>query len=444
MITVTATDSDFGEGSTSTEVSVNDITPAVGPVVAIGSPVDEGGTLELTGTFFDPGLLDTHTVVIEWSGGISRRRGVQEGKTTITTLGPNPVGAALTHDGIGNWTYRATHQYLDENPTDSSTDAYPIVVTVTDDDLAFNRNGTAVLVSNQEPVIDVGSIDVTIEPNAPSPGAVVFLAADFTDAGVLDIHDVIIDWGDGDFSDTNVSLSDAEFPVFDADGGGFGAFRARHEYAAPGTYQARITVIDDDHGTDTAIVPIVVPVNQPLDPDVVDPVDDLLWHNSANPFDVKGDGRITVSADAAPLLEELNQRTIIDPLGKLPLPSGAAAPPPYLDVSGDNRLTAVQDLLPLLNRINILGVAAEGEGASAIQLAAKTVTSGELDQDDALVVDASTIVAIPSIEQGVSENPRPVAGKQEQLFERSSGLEEGELPDSLLDLLAEDLLYNQK
>jgi extracellular elastinolytic metalloproteinase len=132
-VTATATEPSSGVVNSATRtvaVTVRNVAPVLGPLtLTAGDPsvpvtaIDEGGTVTLTGTFTDPGLLDTHTVVITW--------GVGEGSTTITTAGPNPACTTLTSLGAGVWGFTATHTYLDNTPSGT---AFYLSVTVTDKD----------------------------------------------------------------------------------------------------------------------------------------------------------------------------------------------------------------------------------------------------------------------------------------------------------------------
>src|SRR6185369_12177639 len=79
FVTVTNINSGaFGVGSTT--VKVDNISPTIQSLSPPGS-INENDTLTLTGAFYDPGTLDTHTVVINW--------GQTEGTTTITKSGAN-------------------------------------------------------------------------------------------------------------------------------------------------------------------------------------------------------------------------------------------------------------------------------------------------------------------------------------------------------------------
>src|SRR5439155_4691506 len=73
-VTARVTDDDTGSGSGSATVTVNNVAPVVTGLSGAAS-VDENGVYALSGTFSDPGTIDTHTVVIDWGRG--------EGTTTL-------------------------------------------------------------------------------------------------------------------------------------------------------------------------------------------------------------------------------------------------------------------------------------------------------------------------------------------------------------------------
>lgn len=135
---VSATNNDRDHGSADIEsrsatqfITINNVAPTLG-TVSVNSPIEEGDIATVSGTFFDPGKSDSHTILIDWNAG-GNVGGPAEGTTTITTAGPNPPGTTLTDLGGGNWSFSAVHPYIDDNPTGTTTDDYVIGVSVTDD-----------------------------------------------------------------------------------------------------------------------------------------------------------------------------------------------------------------------------------------------------------------------------------------------------------------------
>lgn len=73
------------------------------------------------------------------------------------------------------------------------------------------------------------------------------------------------------------------------------------------------------------------------------------WQNPANSLDVTDDG-LVVPLDVLTLINELNNRTIIDRNGRLPVPA-TPGPPPFLDPNGDDLLVPL-DVLQVINAFN--------------------------------------------------------------------------------------------
>jgi hypothetical protein len=63
-VTITATDSDGASSSTTFALVVNNVAPTISAISA--GDIDANGNLNLSGTFSDPGLLDSHTVTVNW------------------------------------------------------------------------------------------------------------------------------------------------------------------------------------------------------------------------------------------------------------------------------------------------------------------------------------------------------------------------------------------
>src|SRR5262249_35924937 len=155
-----------GVATSSLRVTVDNVAPVIDYFSAL-SPVIEGGTLSVVGTFHDAGAQDTHTIVINWGGGTIDQPA--EGTTTITTAGPNPVGTSLVTDGKGNWSFTASHAYLDDNPTATQSDNYSITANITDDDGGSVGQSVDVMVNNIPPTLTSLSGGVSATLTAPVP-----------------------------------------------------------------------------------------------------------------------------------------------------------------------------------------------------------------------------------------------------------------------------------
>jgi hypothetical protein len=228
-------------------------TVVLDPVVAI----DENGVATLTGTITDPGTLDTFTLDINWGDPLS----------------PNNVetytfGASST----GSQTFTLTHQYLDDNPTATSSDTYTISATVTDDDTGTGSDTETVVVNNVAPTVVLDPV-VAIDENG-----VATLTGTITDPGTLDTFTLDINWGDP------LSPNDTETYTFGASSTGSQTFTLTHQYlddnptsTGSDTYTISATVTDDDTGsgsdTETVIVNNVAPVSGGVTTDATMPCD---------------------------------------------------------------------------------------------------------------------------------------------------------------------------
>ena len=222
-VTVTLNDDDGGSVTdTSQSVQVNNLAPVI-TSVTVDSTVSENGTVTLSGSFTDVGTLDTHTVLIDWGDG------------TAAT-------AATVTQGAGSGTFTATHQYLDDAPTGTAYDVKNVTVTLNDDDGGSVADASqSVRVNNLAPVITSVTVDPTVSENGT-----VTLSGSFTDAGTLDTHTVLIDWGDGTAA-TAATVTQ---------GAGSGTFTATHQYlddtpsgTAYDVKNVTVTLNDDDGGS---------------------------------------------------------------------------------------------------------------------------------------------------------------------------------------------------
>ena len=197
------------------------------------SAINENDTATVTGTFSDPDSLDTHTVVITWGSG--------EGSTTLTLA-------------AGVFAFSATHQYLDDNPTGTVSDVYPISVTVTDNHSASGSGGVNLTVNNVAPV--VGAIS---GPSSGVRGQSLDFSGSFTDVGSLDTHQVKWDFGDG----TVIAFHSTTDPN--------ALTPSSHIFTANGVYTVTLSILDDDGGltsvTRNVTITAVAIQTDPCDPD---------------------------------------------------------------------------------------------------------------------------------------------------------------------------------
>jgi hypothetical protein len=218
---VTVTDNRFGSGSGSASLTVNNVAPVVSTLTPVSS-IDENGIYTLNGIFHDPGTEDTHTVIITWGGGTPDQ--TSEGSTTLNN-------ADLTYLGNGDWSFSASHQYLDDNATGTPSDVYTIGVNITDDDNGSGVDGSNVTVNNVAPVVAPVS-----GPASGVRGQALDFSGSFTDVGTLDTHEVRWDFGDGTVIDFHSTTDPNALSA------------PTHVYAASGVYTLTLSIRDDDGG----------------------------------------------------------------------------------------------------------------------------------------------------------------------------------------------------
>lgn len=216
-------DGQFGDLDTAS-VTILNVAPEV--EAGLDQMIDEGDAISFEGSFTDPGQLDTHTIV--WDFGDS---------------------------GIATEALTPTHSFIDDG-------AYPVKLTVTDDDGGIGSDVLTVTVNNVPPAVDAG-VSATI-----NEGESFSSAGYFTDPGD-DIWTATIDYGDASGAQ-DLTLTGNTFTF-------------SHTYADNGTYIVTVTVSDDDDGvgfgTATVSVNNIAP-NVSID-DVIQP-----YACSLIPYDV--------------------------------------------------------------------------------------------------------------------------------------------------------------
>jgi hypothetical protein len=141
-------------------------------------------------------------------------------------------------------TFTASHQYKDDNPTNTASDVNTVMVNVCDGgqdgnvatsgDNACAGQNTTITVRNVAPVITTAN-----GPTTPQPaGSSITVTANFTDIGTLDTHACSVNWDDGTTSNGTVTEVN-----------GSGMCTASHTYTSPGVYSIVVTVTDDDTGS---------------------------------------------------------------------------------------------------------------------------------------------------------------------------------------------------
>ncbi|TWU08836.1 hypothetical protein CA54_40730 [Symmachiella macrocystis] len=217
---------------------VSNVDPTISNLFS--TETDENGFTTLSGTIVDPGVLDTFTLDINWGDSLSPEnvQSVALGDVAIDAGGVkwNP----LTRE------FAIQHQYLDDNPTATLSDIYTINLTITDDDTGTLSDETTVIVNNVDPAINL-FISSSPKDDKAYEGDLITVSGLFSDAGVLDTHTAVIDWGDGASNDADITET-----------GGSGSIAGEHIYVDGGVFEVIVTLTDDDGGVTTAQTTIYV------------------------------------------------------------------------------------------------------------------------------------------------------------------------------------------
>ena len=206
-VTLTAIDKDnLGDQATTTIIVAN-----VAPAVDAGAPatINEGDTFTRSGSFFDPGVLDTHTATVDYGDG----SGVQ----------PLDLNA--------DDTFGLSHLYADDGP-------YTVEVTVGDDDNASSTDTVIVTVNNVAPTVDAGTGGTIDE------GGTFTSSGSFSDPGD-DTFTGTVNFGDSSGDQTLDLNSDNTFAL-------------SHVYADDDQYTVTVSVVDDENATGTATALVTV------------------------------------------------------------------------------------------------------------------------------------------------------------------------------------------
>jgi len=200
--------------------------------------------------------------------------------------------------------------------------------------LASDTETLTVTVANVAPVITSLSTD----PELVLRNRTFALELIFSDPGTLDVHQITIDWDDGN------PLQVVTVPVGDRTVG------VSHSYVTAGEYSVTVSLYDDDAGSAADDIIIITATPE--------------WQNPASRWDINDDGAIA-PLDVLILINYVNTHPDAPAL-PMPRPDGA----PYYDVTGDDSATP-EDALWVIHEINYRLSGGGGEGEDDLPFAAR-------------------------------------------------------------------------
>ena len=189
-VNYSATDDDGGAGSDSMMVEADNVRPEV--QMSRGVTVIEGTPVSLSGSFFDEGPADTH--VMSWTVVASNGQHVASGSAADFSFTPMDQGR------------------------------YDVTFTVTDDDGASGWGKVTVWVKNDKPRVALAG------PASGVRGQTLGYMGGFVDAGPMDTHEVMWDFGDGTRTDWMPATAEN--------------LRMSHVFASSGKRTIKMTVRD--------------------------------------------------------------------------------------------------------------------------------------------------------------------------------------------------------
>ncbi len=220
LVTLTVTDDDAAVHTDTMEVTVNNVAATVD--AGVDQTSDEGGQVDFTGSFTDPGPVDTH--LFDWDFG--------DGQTDSGSL-------------------TTSHTYADDG-------VYVVTLTVTDDDGGVGVDVLIVTVDNVTPTARHGG------PYVIDEGTGVFLDGSASSDPGMDI--VLYEWDlddDGDYDDTFGETQNVAWSFLVALGVDYPA----HPLSGSPVNRVGLRVTDSNGATSTAETTLRVYDNRPF-PDI--------------------------------------------------------------------------------------------------------------------------------------------------------------------------------
>ncbi len=216
-IAVTVTDDDTGRGTSSANLTVNNLSPVLSSSSLSPTTVNEGQTLDYAVSFTDGGVLDPHFVQVDFDGD-----GAYDSAQQLAA-------------GVTSTTFE--WNFMDDDPTGTPQDVTNVRVLVTDDDIGSATRTIPVTVKNVAPAIT----GLTLSATTINEKTSITLAGTFTDPGRVDTYTVGFDWG----SPQVVGPAGLLIPLTDPE---TRSFQATAKYGDNGRYPIAVTITDDDTG----------------------------------------------------------------------------------------------------------------------------------------------------------------------------------------------------
>jgi hypothetical protein len=242
-INVRADDGQGGTATASTTVTVANVAPTVS--LSSDAPKNENTTVTVSGSIEDVGWLDPLTATIDWGPGPP--------ESIIGTLTNVKPKAKLA--------FSVTHVYGDDG-------SFSAEVCGTDDDSATTCSTIALEIRNVAPTASIDESNaVTLNGGkaiVTNAGATVPFGATATDPGSDDLT-FTWNWADGSANTVDRSLND---PLFDPDPDPSPTVHPRsvtdspqHAFGSACLYDVGLTVADDDSGSATDSIKVIVTGN---------------------------------------------------------------------------------------------------------------------------------------------------------------------------------------
>ena len=215
VITVRISDPPGNQAEANADVAVTGVAPAI-ESLSINSPIVEGQTATLTGTFVDPETQETYLLDIDWDG-------------------DNIFDETIE---VSGGEFEASRLFPDDNPTGTLSDTFDVTVRLRGEDFVTETRSVPLT------IIDESPFNVIIEPIGEiDENGFAEVRITFEDPGDEDTHFATINWGDG----SPLERVDIE--------PGARSFVARHQYldddptgTSQDSYTIRVGVINDDLG----------------------------------------------------------------------------------------------------------------------------------------------------------------------------------------------------